>query len=85
MEDLNMRVINCSTAASYFHALRTHMRMPYRKPMIVISPKKLLKFKDATSNIEDFEEGTRFKYLLHDCHPNLVAPEQVKKVIFCSG
>jgi len=40
------------------------MRMPFRKPMIVIAPKKLLKFKGAASSIEDFGEGERFKLLL---------------------
>ena len=44
-EETNMHVVNCSTAANYFHLLRTHMRMPFRKPLVVIAPKKLLKLK----------------------------------------
>ena len=80
-----MQVINCSTDASYFHALRTQMRMPFRKPLVVIAPKKLLKFKGACSPIEDFGEGNRFKLALFDTNPNLVAPEKVRKVILCSG
>jgi len=61
------------------------MRMPFRKPLVVISPKKLLRFKGACSNIEDFGEGTRFEMLIGDQNKNLVAPEKVRKVIFCTG
>lgn len=61
------------------------MRMPFRKPLVVISPKKLLRFKGACSNIEDFGEGTRFEMLIKDQNKTLVAPEKVRKVIFCTG
>ena len=61
-----MKVAHPSTAASYFHLLRTHMRMPFRKPMVVVAPKKLLRFKGATSKIEDFAEGTKFIPLIAD-------------------
>ena len=61
------------------------MRMPIRKPLIVIAPKKLLRYKGATSNIEDFDETTKFQSLIEDFNPNLVAPEKVRKIIFCSG
>ena len=50
-----------------------------------MSPKKLLRFKDACSNIEDFKEGLRFRRVIQDTSSNLVADNQVKKVIFCSG
>ena len=60
MKDVNMQVVNCTTAASYFHVLRTQMRMPFRKPLIVVAPKKLLKLKAAGSTIEEFGENTRF-------------------------
>lgn len=66
LEEINMKVAHPSTAASYFHLLRTHMRMPFRKPMIVIAPKKLLRFKGATSRIEEFAEGTKFTPLILD-------------------
>jgi 2-oxoglutarate dehydrogenase E1 component len=61
------------------------MRMPFRKPLIVISPKKLLRFKGACSDIEDFGAETRFELLINDQNPNLVAPEKVKKIILCTG
>lgn len=66
LKQINMQVVNCSTAANYFHLLRTQMRMPFRKPLIVVAPKKLLRFKGATSDIEEFAEGTRFKNLIGD-------------------
>jgi 2-oxoglutarate dehydrogenase E1 component len=61
------------------------MRMPFRKPLIVIAPKKLLRLKGACSDIEEFADGTRFHLLIDDKNPNLVAPEKVRKDVFCSG
>jgi len=49
------------------------MRMPFRKPLVVVAPKKLLKFKGASSPISEFDEGTRFLHLLGDKNPNIVA------------
>lgn len=83
LKESNMQVVNCSTAANYFHLLRTQMRMPFRKPLVVIAPKKLLKFKGAMSDIEDFAGESRWQYLLPD--NSGVQPAQVKKVILCSG
>jgi len=60
LKDVNMKVAHPSTAANYFHMLRLQMRMPFRKPLVVISPKKLLRYKGATSTIEEFDEGTEF-------------------------
>ena len=80
-----MQVVNCTTAASYFHLLRTQMRMPFRKPLIVAAPKKLLKFKGAGSDISEFGEGTRFRPLITDQNLSLIDKNQVKRVILCSG
>jgi 2-oxoglutarate dehydrogenase E1 component len=85
LKKTNMQVVNCSTAANYFHLLRTHMRMPFRKPLVVIAPKKLLKLRQAASPIEEFGPDSKFEVLITDKNPNLVAPEKVKKVILCSG
>jgi 2-oxoglutarate dehydrogenase E1 component len=52
---------------------------------VVVAPKKLLRFKEAGSDIEEFGKGLRFKRVIADSNPNLVAPEKVKRVIFCSG
>ncbi len=56
----NMQVCNISTAANYFHLLRRQMRREFRKPLVIMSPKRLLKLKDACSNLEDFSEGLTF-------------------------
>lgn len=85
LKNLNMRVCMPSNAANYFHLLRTHMRLPFRKPMVIVSPKKLLRLRGATNNIEDFDIGTRFHPLIVDKDPNLVADGKVRKVILCSG
>jgi 2-oxoglutarate dehydrogenase E1 component len=45
------------------------MRLPFRKPLIVVAPKKLLRFKSACSNIEDFAEGSRYQPVLGDANP----------------
>jgi len=85
MQKVNMQVVNCTTSAQFFHLLRRQLRRPFRKPLIVASPKKLLKSKDSHSSIEDFKEGLRFNRVIADINKNLVAPEKVKRVIFCSG
>lgn len=80
-----MEVVWPSTAANYFHLLRTHMRMPFRKPLVVVSPKRLTRLKAACSDIEEFSDPNRFAPVIYDCNPNLVADDKVRKVIFCSG
>ena len=66
LKEINMQVCNPTTAANYFHLLRTHMRLPFRKPLVVVAPKKLLRYKGATSNLDEFVEGTRFQYIIPD-------------------
>ncbi len=61
------------------------MRRDFRKPLIVVAPKKLLRFKNACSNLEDFKEGLRFARVLGDKNKELVANEKVRKILFCSG
>ena len=80
-----MKVVNCTTAAQYFHVLRRQQRRPFRKPLIVVAPKKLLKLKAAASNIDQFKEGYRFKRVLPDDKQDLAPGPQVKRVIVCSG
>lgn len=70
-----MEVCWPSTAANYFHLLRTHMRMPFRKPLIVVAPKKLLRFKGACSDAAHFTGHTRFMPVIPDMNLDLVEPE----------
>lgn len=85
MKRTNMVVVNCSNAAQYFHVLRQQMRRTYRKPLIVIAPKKMLKFRGAMSTIDEFAEGTTFQKIIADTNENAVIDRVVKKVIYCSG
>lgn len=80
-----MLVVNCSTAANYFHLLRRQMIRNYRKPLVVVAPKKLLKLRDACSTIEEFSGETRFTKVYTDNWSERVADNKVRRVVFCSG
>jgi 2-oxoglutarate dehydrogenase E1 component len=85
IQQCNFQVVNCTTPANFFHVLRRQIYREFRKPLIVMSPKKLLKHKLCRSNIEEFDEGTSFKRLLPETEKNLVSDNNIKRVIFCSG
>lgn len=78
----NMQVVNCTTPANYFHVLRRQICRNYRKPLVVMSPKSLLRHKLAISSLSDFAPGTCFIPVILD---NLSNHSDVKKVIICSG
>jgi 2-oxoglutarate dehydrogenase E1 component len=78
----NMEVVNCTTPANYFHVLRRQIHRNYRKPLIVMTPKSLLRDKLATSTLKEFETGTHFLKLIPDAS---VAAATCKRVILCSG
>ena len=59
--------------------------MPFRKPLVVVAPKKLLRLKAACSDAEAFLEDKRYAQLVEDMDPKLVAPEKVRKVVLCAG
>lgn len=83
----NMSVVNITEPANYFHCLRRQIvNSDFRKPLIVLSPKKLLRLKAAQSNIEDFTNTKHFQKVLPEPKPqDIDAPDKVKQVIFCSG
>jgi 2-oxoglutarate dehydrogenase E1 component len=78
----NMQVLNCTTPANFFHALRRQMHREFRIPLVVFTPKKLLRFPLCVSPLEDFASGTRFQELIDDAW---TSPEEVRKVLVCSG
>jgi 2-oxoglutarate dehydrogenase E1 component len=78
----NWQVLNCSTPANYFHALRRQLRRDFRKPLIVMTPKSLLRHKLCISNLKDFVGDTRFHRVLPDTTP---LDRDVKRVVLCSG
>lgn len=77
----NLTVANITTPANFFHALRRQLERPFRKPLIVMSPKSLLRHPECVSDIDEFVEGSRFQELIVDHEP--VA--KVKRVLLCSG
>ena len=88
----NIQVINCTTPANYFHALRRQMHRDFRKPLIVMTPKSLLRHKGCVSKIEDFTKENSFHRILTD-HAyledskliTLEKDKKIEKVILCSG
>jgi 2-oxoglutarate dehydrogenase E1 component len=79
--ELNMVIANCTTPANFFHLMRRQMKWPFRKPLVVFTPKSLLRHPMAVSPIEDFTQG-KFQELIPD---NYVTKSKVKRVLFCSG
>ena len=88
----NIQVVNCTTPANYFHALRRQMHRDFRKPLIVMTPKSLLRNKRCTSLISDFLKKNSFHRILED-HAyledsqtiELKKDSKIEKVIMCSG
>ena len=80
----NIQVANCSTPASYFHALRRQLRRSFRKPLIVMSPKSLLRHRRCVSSLDELSGGSRFHRVIGEADPE-IAPERVRRVVFCSG
>lgn len=78
----NMQVGALTTPAQYFHILRRQMLRSFRKPLILMMPKSLLRHKDSTSCMDDLTTGT-FQPVLDD--PKGLAPEKVKRLLFCTG
>lgn len=81
----NAQVCNFSTPASMFHAIRRQLHRNFRKPLIVMSPKSLLRHKLAVSKLSDMADGTSFKPVIVDNVGDNAAMKKIKKVIFCSG
>ena len=80
----NMSVCNITTPANYFHALRRQLKRNFRKPLVLMTPKSLLRHKLCLSSLSEFAPGSSFKYVIPETD-ELVAPEKVKRVVICSG
>lgn len=78
----NMQVCNLTTPAQYFHALRRQMHRNFRKPLVLMTPKSLLRHKLCVSPVKEFTEGS-FRTVLGDVDP--IEPSKVRRVILCSG
>lgn len=78
----NMEVVNCTTPANYFHVLRRQIHRNYRKPLIIMTPKSLLRYKQAISTLADLEDGKHFLKIIPDYLP---FSSDCRRVILCSG
>ncbi|MGE0596913.1 MAG: 2-oxoglutarate dehydrogenase E1 component [Hyphomonadaceae bacterium] len=89
----NMQIVNCSTPANYFHVLRRQIHRNFRKPLVVFTPKSLLRHKKCVSRLEDMGEGTSFHRLLWDdaqmqngaTTVKVKPDDQIRRVVMCSG
>ena len=81
----NWIVVNITTPANYFHALRRQILLNFRKPLIVMSPKSLLRHPDARSSFDEMLPGTSFQRMISDTSEASKNPSNVKKLILCSG
>ncbi|HET7192642.1 MAG TPA: 2-oxoglutarate dehydrogenase E1 component [Pseudolabrys sp.] len=88
----NMQVANCTTPANYFHVLRRQLKREIRKPLILMTPKSLLRHKRAVSRLDELSNGTTFHRLLWDDAQllanekiRLVPDDKIRRVVMCSG
>jgi len=77
----NMQITNCTTPANFFHVLRRQMHRPFRKPLIVFTPKSLLRHPKVVSPLKDLATGS-FQELIDD---PIADPKKIKRLAFCSG
>ncbi|HEY3813319.1 MAG TPA: 2-oxoglutarate dehydrogenase E1 component [Caulobacteraceae bacterium] len=89
----NMQVANCTTPANYFHILRRQIHRDFRKPLILMTPKSLLRHKKAVSSLSEMADGSSFHRVLHDdaqSRPEIsgieiVPDDKIRRVVLCSG
>jgi 2-oxoglutarate dehydrogenase E1 component len=87
----NMQVAYCSTPSNYFHILRRQLKRDFRKPLILMTPKSLLRHKRCVSRLSEIAEGTHFKRVLQDDAQRLgdgvklVKDDKIRRVVLCSG
>src|SRR3546814_1726067 len=79
-----MQVVNCTTPANYFHVLRRQLHREFRKPLVVFTPKSLLRHKRCVSDLAAFGPGSCFHRVLY-CDDRPSEPNDAKKVVLCSG
>eukprot|EP00899_Mesostigma_viride_P002605 jgi/Mesvir1/12345/Mv00529-RA.3 len=95
LQQCNWQIVNCTTPANYFHLLRRQLHRDFRKPLVVMSPKNLLRHPECKSDLGDFDDvmghpgsdrqGTRFKRLIKDEGNHGDVETGFKRIIFCSG
>ena len=79
----NMQVANCTTPANYFHILRRQLRRDFRKPLVIMTPKSLLRHKACVSTLDDLLDGTSFHRVLDEKDKKIAA--KARRIVLCSG
>merc|ERR1719348_2896950 len=82
LSDINWIVANCSTPGNYFHIMRRQIALPFRKPLIIMTPKSLLRHPECKSSFDDVVPGTEFKRMILDSGSASANPASIKKVLF---
>nr|CAB3264555.1 2-oxoglutarate dehydrogenase-like, mitochondrial [Phallusia mammillata] len=85
LQDANWIIANCTTPANLCHILRRQCKLPFRKPLILFTPKSLLRHPLARSSFDDMLPGTEFQRIIPDSGPASEEPEKTRRVIFCTG
>lgn len=80
----NMSVANCTTPANYFHILRRQIKRDFRKPLILMTPKSLLRHKLCVSPLKDFGPKTSFQPVIDEID-TINAPDKIKRIVLCTG
>jgi 2-oxoglutarate dehydrogenase E1 component len=83
-DERNMCVANLTTPANYFHALRRQLKRNFRKPLVIFTPKSLLRHKLAVSRLDEMAEGSAFRFVIPEVDA-IAPPEKVRRVVLCSG
>jgi len=82
LSNINMIVANCSTPANYFHILRRQIKLPFRKPLVIMTPKSLLRHPDCKSSFDQLLPGTEFQRMILDDGPASENPAEISKVYY---
>ncbi|MBV9250219.1 MAG: 2-oxoglutarate dehydrogenase E1 component, partial [Acetobacteraceae bacterium] len=80
----NMAVCNLTTPANYFHKLRRQLKRNFRKPLVLMTPKSLLRHKLAVSTLADMSGDSLFQFVIPEADP-IAPPDRIKRVVLCSG
>jgi 2-oxoglutarate dehydrogenase E1 component len=86
IQSTNWQVVNCSMPGNYFHVLRRQQYRQFRKPLVIMTPKSLLRDERSSSSYEDMGPNTSFVKMFGETHMNqLVEPSKVRRLVFCTG
>jgi len=85
IQERNIQIVNCTSPANFFHVLRRQIHREFRKPLIVMSPKNLLRHPRCKSSLEEMAPGTLFQKMIAESGEGLVSDDKMRRLIFCSG